>query len=232
MNVDEAIQYAIEHTEVLRAPNQNLATFGTTNVYYYLIAQPAYADLFDATGETVIREGRVIAERPKIVTPYYLSHLFEGFEHGSEYAQFLLRHYGAHEPGLLYRYRNELKGFNVVSDPIDTVAFRLDEKIKKGGDSLVALIKGVDEMWDISLMKFIHDMIRGSLRANITELQGRGLLDVDGNGVPRDARETIEELLEQTRRGKCEPFELKTELDRWGLFAEYEDKFLALFRKR
>lgn len=231
MDVDEAIQYAIEHTQVLRAPKQRLATFGTTNVYYYLIAQPAYADLFDATGETVIREGRVIAERPKIVTPHYLSHLFEGFEHGREYAQFLIRQYGAHEPGLLYRYRNEPKGFNVVSDPIDTVAFRLDEKIRKEGDSLAALIKGIDGMWDISLMKFIHDMIRGSMGANIAELQGRGLLDVDRKGIPRDARETIEALFEQTRRGECEPFELKAELDRWGLFAEYEDKFLALFRK-
>ena len=231
MNHDEAIQYAIEHTEVLRTPKQGLATFGTTSVYYYLITQPTYADVFNVNDETVVREGRVIAERPKIVTPYYLANLFEGFEHGGEYARFLLGKYGAKEQGLLYRYRNEPKGFNVVSDHIDTVASRLDEKITNDGESLVALIKGVDDMWDISLMKFIFDMTSGSIHTNLMELQGRGLLDVDRSGISRGARETIEKLFDQTRRGKCEPFELKAELDRWGLFAEYEDEFLALFRK-
>jgi len=72
------IQDAIRHTEIIRAPKQSLYTFGTTNIHYYLITEPAYSDMLKDTPETVIREGRVIAERPKIVTPYYLANL-EGF---------------------------------------------------------------------------------------------------------------------------------------------------------
>ena len=75
---DDKIEYAVRHTEILRSPRQSLATFGTTNIYYYLVTEPAYTDITGAADETVVREGRVIAERPRIVTPYYLSRL-EGF---------------------------------------------------------------------------------------------------------------------------------------------------------
>ena len=75
---DDRIKYAVEHTEILRPPKQSLATFGTTNVHYYLVTEPVYSELMKHVTETVVREGTVIAERPRIVTPYYLSQL-EGF---------------------------------------------------------------------------------------------------------------------------------------------------------
>ena len=58
METDDRIEYAIEHTEVIRPPEQRLATFGGTNIYYYLIT-----GLMDNVN--VIREGRVIAARPR-----------------------------------------------------------------------------------------------------------------------------------------------------------------------
>jgi len=78
---DERILDAVRHTEILRAPKQSLYTFGITNIYYYLVTEPVYSELLNNISETVIREGRVIAERPRIVTPYYLSSL-EGFSPG------------------------------------------------------------------------------------------------------------------------------------------------------
>ena len=77
MESDERIRNAVMNTEVVRPPRQNLATFGSTSVYYYLVAEAAYNELVKSQ-DTVIREGRVIAERPKIVTPSYLSRV-EGF---------------------------------------------------------------------------------------------------------------------------------------------------------
>ena len=81
-------------------------------------------------------------------------------------------------------------------------------------------------------MKFIHDVTQGSLERNITELGSRGLFDIDPGGIPRDARVRIDELFNLVRRGKADPSELKLELDRWGLFSEYEDRFLGLFRRK
>jgi hypothetical protein len=60
----------------------------------------------------------------------------------------------------------------------------------------------------------------------------RGLLDVDSAGVPADARVRIEELFAQVLRGEVEPADLKDELYRWGLFEEYQDRFLAIFKGR
>ena len=75
---DERITYAARNTEILRLPQQTLATFGMTNIGYYLVTKPIYSELAKDVTETVVREGRVIADRPRIVTPYYLSRL-EGF---------------------------------------------------------------------------------------------------------------------------------------------------------
>jgi hypothetical protein len=232
METEERIQYVIEHTEIVRPPKQTLATFGITNIHYYLVTEPVYSELLENSEETVVREGRVIAERPKIVTPYYLLNLFEGFEHGKEYAEYMLNKYGLHEPGLLYRYKNEPMEINILSSSCESVVDNLNKKIDSDENTLAAIIKGVDEMWDISLMKFIHDLTRGSLRSNVMEIGMKGFLDVDRSGIPNYTRHTIEQLFQEARIDQRKATELETELRRWGLFDEYEDRFLALFRKR
>ncbi len=44
-------------------------------------------------------------------------------------------------------------------------------------------------------------------------------------------RRRIEQLFAQAARDRSKAFELKHELDRLGLFKEYEDRFLDLFTK-
>ena len=129
MDIDDVkIQEAVEQTEILRAPKQSLTTFGTTNIYYYLVTEPAYAELAPNTKETVVREGRVIAEKPRIVTPYYLSSL-EGFsDNARRYFDYLIKSYGHSVQGLLYAYRNEPKEMNIVSDNLLAVVAKLNEE--------------------------------------------------------------------------------------------------------
>lgn len=230
MEAEERVRYAIEHTEMVRAPRQSLATFGVSDIRYYLLTLPAYTDIAGDTGETVVREGRVIAERPKIVTPHYLINLFQGFEHGQEYAEYVLRTYGANEPGLLYRYRNEPADMNILSSPMESVIESINQEIDRSGNPLSTIIKGVDELWDISLMKFIHDITRQSLGSNVMEMGMRGMLGMEG-GIPRHARYTIEQLFHEAAAQRSRVSELEAELRRWGLFGEYQDRFLDLFRK-
>ena len=232
MPVDpEAIRQVAQQTEILRPPRQSLATFGTTAVSYYLISEPVYSELVGGTPETVVRHGKVMAERPQIVTPFYLLNLFRGFEHGEEFAGYLASTYGADSPGLMYSYRNELADTSIVSDPMSTVAGRLSDELEERGESLAAVIRGVDHLWDVSLMKFIYELTVSSLGRNVSDLAQSGLLGMD-RGVPRSARARIEELFSGVARGRANPNELKAELDRWGLFKEYEDRFLDLFRRR
>ncbi len=231
METEERIRYAIEHTELVRKPKQALATFGISDIRYYLLTQPVYADICDSPAETVVREGRVIAEKPRIVTPYYLINLFQGFEHGREYAEYVLRTFGANEPGLLYRYRNEPAAMNILSSPMESVIENISHEIDSCGDPLTTIIKGVDELWDISLMKFIHDITRESLGSNVMEMGMHGMLGMEG-GIPRHARHLIEQLFREAAGERSRISELETELRRWGLFGEYEDRFLDLFRRR
>lgn len=224
METDERIQYAVEHTEVVRSPEQRLATFGTTNVYYYLVTE-----LMERVN--VVREGRVIAARPKIVTPSYLINL-EGFSRQARRFIEMMAEKYPHEPGIFYTYKNEPKEMNIVSEPMKEIVDKINQRIDSQRDPLSAIIKGVEELWDVSLLKFTYELTRSSVDSNVAELERSGLLHVDAAGVPRDARNYIEELFEKTKRDPSWAPELVAELRRWGLFYEYQDRFLSLFKKR
>jgi hypothetical protein len=229
MDIDKKIEYAVMRTKILRFPKQNLYTFGTTNIYYYLLTEPAYAGMLPAASETVVREGRVIAERPKIVTPYYLAHL-EGFSsEARKYFEALAAEHGPGMHGLLFSYKNEPGELNIVTENLPSVVDKLNERIDERKDPLAAIIRGEDELWDVSLMKFIYEVTSSSAPHNLRQLGRRGLLDMDAGGTAVATRKKIEELFRQVDRGELEPGELKDELDRWGLFEEYEDRFFSLF---
>ncbi len=228
---DEHIREAVEHTEVILPPKQNLYTFGITNIHYFLVTEPIYTELTKETSETVVREGKVVAERPRIVTPYYLSSL-EGFSTGArQYFDYLIRTYGRHSPGLFYSYKNEPKEMNIVSNNLLAVIDKLKAEINQRGDPLTALIKGIDELWDVALIKFAFEMTSRSLGDNVNQMGSRGLFETDNSGIPAEVRHRIDSIFNKVKKGELDPRELKAELDRWGLFEEYEDRFLSLFRK-
>ena len=157
MESDERIRAAVINTQIIRAPKQSLATFGVTNIYYYLVAEASYNELMNST-ETVIREGRVVAEKPRIVTPSYLSRV-QGFSaEASKYFEMLMTAYDPDSPGLYYAYRNEPKELNVVSDNLASVVEKLNAEIDQKGDPLTSIIKGEDTLWDVSILKFIYEI--------------------------------------------------------------------------
>lgn len=231
MESDEKIRIAVMNTHIIRPPRQSLATFGITKVYYYLVAEATYNELTKGD-ETVIREGSVIAERPKIVTPSYLSRI-QGFsDEAKKYFEMLMTQFDPNSPGLYYAYRNEPKELNVVSDNLNAVIAKLNEKIDQNGDPLVSIIKGEDILWDVSIMKFIYEITELSVGDNVRQLNQRGLLKIDSSGLPADARIRIEGLFELVEKGEMEPSVLKTELDRWNVFEEYQDRFFTIFNRK
>jgi hypothetical protein len=223
MENDDKIQFAIEHTEIVRPPRQKLATFGNTNIHYYIVSE-----LMEKVN--VVREGKVVASKPKIVTPRYLINL-EGFSpEASRFLEMLSGKY-PHEPGIFYSYKNESLEMNVVSEPTEVVINNISNIIDKQENPLAAIIKGVDEMWDVSLLKFTFELTRHSIHGNVQELESRGLFRIDKAGIPEDARKEIEELFVKTRNDLSYADKLVKELKRWGLFEEYQDRFLSLFKK-
>jgi hypothetical protein len=227
----DALREVAEKTVVLRPPRQHLATFGVTTVDYYLVTTPSYQGDEEAPTETVVREGQINVQRPQIVTPFYLLNLFQGFEHGQQFAEYLAETHGAQSPGLLYSYRHDLRDTSVVSDPPDAVVRRIVGMLDDENKALAAVVFGVDYLWDVSLMKFVFDMTVSSVGQNVQEMASRGLFRMR-QGVPQAAHARIAELFDQVRAGDAAPSDLKDELDRWGLWEEYQDRFFDLFRKR
>jgi hypothetical protein len=222
MEKDDKIKYALEHTELVRAPQQKLATFGSSVIDYYVVTELV-------GNVSVVRDGKVIAERPKIVTPTYLVNV-EGFsEQARRYIAMLARE-RPYESGIFYRYKNEPKGMNVISEPIRQVIHKLGSQIDEQHSLLSTIIKGVEELWDVSLLMFIYELTNQSVHTNLAEFNRRGFLNVDASGVPQGAREYIEELFEQVSHNFSRAPELVVELNRWGLFGEYQDRFFALFK--
>ena len=78
--------YAAQATEILHAPSRALETFGTTCVNYHLLAE-----LEDYPGKIRVREGRLQASKPELITPErYVKEEFEGFgEMAQRYYDFL-----------------------------------------------------------------------------------------------------------------------------------------------
>ncbi|MBM4418227.1 MAG: hypothetical protein FJ033_07930 [Chloroflexi bacterium] len=227
------VRAIVEKTRVVRGPKRLLATFGTTVLEYFVITEPSYVGLpgSGSEEESVIRTGKVTAARPQIVTPNYLMNYFQGFEHGQDFARYLRATYGNDAPGLLYSYRQESGDLSVVSDRPEVVAGRISDQLERESRNLAVVIQGIDQFWDLSLAHFIHAFTIGSAPQNAAEIQQRGLLDSDG-GIPRAARQKIEAMFVAVAAGECDASDLKAELDRWGVFREYEDRFLNLFRRR
>ena len=128
---EERIAAALAETRVVRQPQQHLATFGVTNLRYFLVTHPSYQEIAPNDAEAVIREGTVIAKRPEVVTPTYMMNL-EGFgEEARRSMEMLAMSFGPNSPGLLYTYRNEATGMDIVSGEPDGVADRPVARLRK-----------------------------------------------------------------------------------------------------
>ena len=224
---------AVEQTWVVRSPKQHLATFGTTNIAYYVVTEPIYGEMNSGKQEGVIRTGRVIAERPTVVTPTYALNL-QGFSSEAyEYFQHLADRYGSHSSGILYQYKNEAAKVDIVSGSPSEIAHRISNDLEQRQENMSVVMVGVDEYWDVALLKFIYEFTSTSAVQNVQEFQARGLLEPHPGfgGAPQAAIRQIERLFVDVERGG-NPEILKRELDNWGLFEFYEDRFLSLFRRQ
>lgn len=68
-------------------------------------------------------------------------------------------------------------------------------------------------------------------QASSEEEEGRSFEPPEEKGLSPDDKRLIERLFEQAHQDRSKAYELKRELDRLGMFQEYEDRFLDLFKK-
>lgn len=165
--------YAMENTRVVVSPLQAIETYGQTSFRFRLVTEP-----MDETGAVRLRRGLIHAERPRILAPKYLSRmLLEGFgENAREFAGWIQEQQDFH----ILRYGFTLKktdlSEHLFKEPKEELLFRLKEEIQRDDDPMDALIEGVDDAWEVCLMKFTMDLIQRSAGSNMAEWKRRGFL--------------------------------------------------------
>jgi len=220
--------YAVNNTEVILMPKSHLETFGTTNLHYHMVSE-----LMDTVNRIRIREGAIQSRRPQIITPtFYANEMLDGFgEEANQYVEWLKTH--AQDLRMLqYGFQIQKTELNehVVTGNIKEITERVKKEILEKNEPMTAVILGVDDPWDVCLLKFMVDVIRNSAPYNFNELGKRNLLE-DVKGTPRAVRDDIERGFLLASRDKSMIAPLGNKLRKYGLFEEYEDRFFALFGK-
>ena len=109
--------YAVNNTEIVLMPQRHLETFGRTTLKYHLVSE-----LMDVTDQVRIREGRMQANQPQIITPEaYAQTLLEGFgEEASKYIEWLKEHDQVRLLQYGYKLKQESFSEHVVTGDIKT----------------------------------------------------------------------------------------------------------------
>ena len=165
--------YAAKSARFLVEPSHRLATFGNTLVNYHLVSE-----LDDHPGKVRIREGRLEAHQPLVITPHFQETEFEGLgDEAREYFNFLKEN---EERLRVLRYGYHLKSDNfseqIVTDRLSVVTERVKTAVLESGDKFAAVIQCVDEPWDVALVELWMREVSRSAGDNISELQKSGKL--------------------------------------------------------
>ena len=221
--------YAVNNTDVKLMPARHLETFGTTILNYHLITQ-----LMDSADQIRIREGRLEAGRPQIITPdAYSQTALEGFgDEARQYVEWLKEH--EQDIRILqYGYKLKQESFteHIITDTIDPVVERVKEAVEARGDPMSAVLVGVDDPWDVCLVRLFWEVIQKSALVNIREMQKQNLFDNE-QGVPRGVRNDIEAAFKAANQDPSRIQALGAKLHALGLFNEYEDRFFSLVKSK
>lgn len=220
----DPIENLLARTEVLRAPSRRLATFGATRIDYHLIS-PADG----LPDRTRLREGVVVSARPAILTPDAFAERFEGFGgEAAEFARWAAASYRDLLRALEYNFRNQGMAARVLREDPRLVAERMLADFDARGAADQAVIRCPDGAWPLALMKFTLDEAARSFPGHVKDLERRAMFSPDRGTGDRRRRE-VEALFDAAGRDRAALPELGARLREYGLFEEYEDRFLSLF---
>lgn len=214
--------YAVNNTELITSPAGHLETFGDTVVNYYLVCQQ-----MDSIDKVVVREGHLKALKPSIITPQSLGQVDVGDlgEEAREYADWLAKH--ANELRIIqYGFslqKQELKEYT-VTDHIDLVLDRVKSEVEAMNDPLSAILIGVDDPWEVCLMKLMVDLVQHSAKNNMRDFQQQSL------NLKQRLADNIDQAFLEASRDASKINTLADMLKLNGLWEKHEDRFFALVK--
>ena len=221
--------YAVSNTELLLVPKKHLETFDNTLLHYHHVSED-----MDSVGRVKVRTGKMQINRPQILTPgAYSKIVLEGFgEEARKYAEWLQEH-DSELHILRYGYALKQESFSeeTVTDSLDAVVDRVLADVKASEDPFGAVLKGVDDPWDVCLMRLFVAVVENSVRTNFAEMAQRHLFEME-DGIPKPVKEEIERAFAAAAKDASLIKPRGALLQRHGLFGRDEGGFFALVRRR
>lgn len=219
--------YAVNHTRVVVAPSRRLETFGATLLHYHLVSE-----LMDTVNKVRVREGRIQAYRPQIVTPDALARTaLEGFgEEAERYVDWLREH--AQDLRILqygFAIRKQEISEQVLHDPMEAVLDRVTRSVREKDDPMAAVLVGVEKPWEVCLLKLMFEVTSQSFPGNVRELERRRAFSLT-SAPPAAPRNDLEREFDAAT-GDAEKIQaLGKKLRELGVFGQYEDRFFDLVK--
>jgi hypothetical protein len=174
MLTPDDFNYALENTRVVLEPRHRLATFGSSLLNYYLITED-----MDAGNLSRVREGQIQADKPQIINPHHFAKLLlEGFgEKANDYAESISAH-ASRFAFLKYGFQIRKAEFRTydVHQALAQVVDNVVQDVTQKDDPFSAVITGIDDGWEVSLLKFTLELIQRSAGDNLQDFRNRGLL--------------------------------------------------------
>ena len=171
MNLEEKWNEALGKTEVIRARISYLSAFDATAIAYIFLAESAVN-----LGDTVVRRGKILVQRPAIILPEDMPQ-FEGFEFEKEYQvnaemvrMFLLVR-GISFPSL--KYEHEISKLDIYEGRLEKAKAYFKEELEKAEDAQTGLIIGPEETWQFSLLIYVGLLIGKSAPSDLRKLWER-----------------------------------------------------------
>jgi hypothetical protein len=214
--------YAVNNTELITTPSSRLETFGDTIVNYHLVCEQ-----MDCVDKVCVREGHLKALKPEIITPHSLGQMdLEEFgQDANQYADWLAQH-GGDLKILQYGFRiqkQEIKEY-VVTDTIENVMDRVKAEVEAKEDPLSAILIGVDDPWEVCLLKLMVKLVQHSSKGNIQDIRQQA------SSMQDSLTESIERGFLDASRDASKVNALADRLKKNGLWDKYEDRFFALIK--
>lgn len=166
MDLDALWDKALKETEIVRSRLTELATHEMTMLPYVFLAESSVN-----AGDTVVRRGHVVVERPALILP---SPQFNGFEFEADLQlspdaviNFLLIR-GVRFPSL--RYRHELSALDLREGSLQQAIEHFSDQLKRAEDVHTGLVIGPEEVWQLSVLILVGALVSRSAEGDLRRL--------------------------------------------------------------
>ncbi len=168
MDFEAGWSKALEKTEIVRPRVKPLSTFSATRLPYIFLAESVLN-----TGDSVVRKGEVLVEKPSIILPPDLPQ-FEGFRTGEteapdmdRFANFLLVR-GVRFPSL--KFNNRTQSLEIHEGRLSAAIEHYRSLLQNEENLSTGLVIGPEDVWQLSVLIFIASQVLRQADGDINRL--------------------------------------------------------------